>query len=231
MPPLQFGTGSATLFGLHDPAAAPRKRIGVVLLNPLGWEALRAHRTLRLLASRLAAAGYDALRFDYAGTGDSGGDVREVTSAAAWRRDIGQAVDELKDVAAVSRVVLVGLRAGAVLAADAVQAVRGLAHLVLWDPIAPDAPDGFGATDGALAPAPEVVAQLRTMARAPLPAGVPTTIVMTTLAGASRVPWVQQAASVVTVPGSQPCWVEERDFGAGAVPVALVDRIVAELPA
>ena len=74
--PIVFGPAHAQLFGLHhapDPETA--RGTGVILrCNALGYEAMCAHRTYRHLAERLARAGFNALRFDYHGTGDSSGD-------------------------------------------------------------------------------------------------------------------------------------------------------------
>jgi hypothetical protein len=58
----------AGCFGWLHPAPGRR---GVVLCNAWGQEALCAHRSWRLLAMDLAAAGLPTLRFDYPGTGDS----------------------------------------------------------------------------------------------------------------------------------------------------------------
>src|ERR1051325_66360 len=56
---------------LHYPANPSGH--GVVLCAPLGYEQVHAHRSFRVLADQLAAAGVTALRFDYHGTGDSAG--------------------------------------------------------------------------------------------------------------------------------------------------------------
>lgn len=75
------------------------------------------------------------LRFDYFGTGDSGGDGSDA-SLRGWESDIDTAIDELKDIAGVGRVALVGLRLGATLAARvAERRNREVSALVLWDPI------------------------------------------------------------------------------------------------
>lgn len=90
---------------------------------------------MRLLADMLAAKGCDVLRFDYSGTGDSGGDAA-TTSFADWESDIETAMDELKDTTGVSRVALVGLRLGGTLAARvADRRRRDVSALVLWDPV------------------------------------------------------------------------------------------------
>lgn len=123
--------------------ATPRLRprgAAVLLCNPFGEEAVRAHRAYRVLARRLDEAGYPAMRFDYAGTGDSSGEAGE-HGIADWLADIATAADALRADSGQSRIVVIGLRLGATLAALAAQ--RGLlrpAHLLLWDPVV----DGAG---------------------------------------------------------------------------------------
>ena len=75
MTPMRFSNGARELFGLHlEPRAATARGHAVLLCNPFGQEAIRAHRLYRVLGDRLAAAGFDVLRFDYYGSGDSGGE-------------------------------------------------------------------------------------------------------------------------------------------------------------
>lgn len=107
----------------------------MLLCNPFGEEAARSHRTLRVLASQLERAGYAALRFDYRGTGDSWGDGADAT-IDQWLEDIAVAADELRRASAVDKLVLIGLRLGATLAALAT--ARGVVrarHLIAWDPV------------------------------------------------------------------------------------------------
>jgi hypothetical protein len=76
------------------------------------------------------------LRFDYHGTGDSMGESHMV-SVAGWLDDIGLAANELSRSTGARKIVAIGLRLGATLAA--LSTSRGLLrprHLVLWDPIA-----------------------------------------------------------------------------------------------
>lgn len=112
-----------------------RRSTAVLLCNPFGEEASRAHRTFRVLATQLERAGFAAMRFDYSGTGDSQGESAEAT-VDAWVADIATAAERLRAAADASRVALVGLRFGATLAALATGrgAVR-VRHLVLWDPV------------------------------------------------------------------------------------------------
>jgi pimeloyl-ACP methyl ester carboxylesterase len=133
MRPFYFGATGQRLFGVYDaPRSAPIRR-GVVICYPIGLEYYRSHRACCALARQIAEAGMDALRFDYAGTGDSDGEVCDF-SAGDWVANVGQAVDELKDMTGLSKVGLVGLRFGAALAArSAVQRNDG-ESVVLWDP-------------------------------------------------------------------------------------------------
>ena len=129
-----FGPSASYLFGAYHPPLNGNRREGIVLCNPFGQEYMRAHRSLRRLAINLSAQGYAVLRFDYRGTGDSAGTLEGVT-AQDWQDDIGTAVQELMDVAAVPKVSLLGLRVGALLAAQVAAKNSKIARLVMWDPI------------------------------------------------------------------------------------------------
>ena len=121
--------GGGRLFGsLHHPQRLRGHTTAVLLCNPFGEEASRAHRTFRVLATLLERAGYAALRFDYSESADA--------TIDAWLADIGAAAARLGVAAGGARLAIVGLRLGATLAALA--AARGLVrprHLLMWDPI------------------------------------------------------------------------------------------------
>jgi dienelactone hydrolase len=134
--PLHFGEPRDALFGwYHPPDPAPSgdtRRCGVVLCNPIGDDDIRAHRTLRHLAERLASAGFPALRFDFHGTGDSSGDERDPDRVRVWLDDIDRAVAELRARSGAAEVGLVGLRMGATIAALAAARAGGVSSVVLW---------------------------------------------------------------------------------------------------
>jgi pimeloyl-ACP methyl ester carboxylesterase len=118
----------------HAPPSDLACGAGVVLCNPFGYEAMCAHRTYRHLARRLAAAGFDVLRFDYHGTGDSSGRSDEPDRLRAWLDSIGAAVDELRTIAGVTPIDLFGVRLGGTLAALAASERRDIRDIVLWTP-------------------------------------------------------------------------------------------------
>jgi pimeloyl-ACP methyl ester carboxylesterase len=129
-----FGNSAEPLFGVHHEAkGTSRRNECVVLCPPIGTEFLRSYRAFRQLASMLAREGYDVLRFDYFGTGDSSGDCLQ-GSIERWKNDIKIAVEELRDLSGVANVSLVGLRLGATLASLACQELP-IHKLVLWEPV------------------------------------------------------------------------------------------------
>lgn len=116
-------------FGWLHPAPGA---CGVVICNPFGHEAMWLHRSLRQLAQRLAEQGMPTLRFDYAGCGDSApGEANAISGGTA---DIAAAAQHLRELAGVTRVVLLGVRMGATLAALAAAQV-GADALVMLEPV------------------------------------------------------------------------------------------------
>jgi len=135
MQPFYFGTSEQQLFGVYHAAeSGSSKRAGVVLCQPVGHEYLRAHRAFRNLAMALAGQGFHVLRFDYFATGDSAGDGEQL-SVRQCLSDLATAIDELKDIAGVTKVSLVGLRLGATFAALAASGRSDVDRLALWDPV------------------------------------------------------------------------------------------------
>ncbi len=140
--PIYFGDSGSRLFGwFHRPDQRAR-RIAVMLCNPLGDDYVRAHRALRHLAEDLCRTGFPVLRFDFHGTGDSAGTERDPDRIAQWRRDVGAAIDELRNRSGAAAVAVVGLRLGATIAAEVASQRDDVASVVLWHPFV----DGSGFT-------------------------------------------------------------------------------------
>lgn len=138
--PLLFGSPGRELFGLqHLPGNSSKPRAAVLLCAPFGQEAIRSHRTFKVLGERLARSGHPSLRFDYFGTGDSDGEDSDVTlqglvadiqSADRQLREINSATSEQRPV------IWIGLGLGATAAwIAAAQAARQPDALVVWDPV------------------------------------------------------------------------------------------------
>jgi alpha-beta hydrolase superfamily lysophospholipase len=132
--PRFFGRPGARLYGCLHQAADPSPRRAVIA-QPVLHEYMGSHRTLVQLATRLALANINALRFDFHGVGDSAGESGDGT-LDRWQQDVASASAELSSGEG-ARASIVGLRLGATVAL--LQQTRSDApevpSLVLWDPI------------------------------------------------------------------------------------------------
>lgn len=104
------GSGRRLAALYHPPTSADRGR-AVLILNPLGQEAVRAHRLLRVLADRLARLGVHVLRFDFHGCGDSSGDDLD-GEMKGWQLDALAAHQALRRRSGVDAIGWLGIRLG-----------------------------------------------------------------------------------------------------------------------
>ncbi len=134
-----FGPGEQQLFGIHHPPTGSDCQVLTVICPPLFSEFTRTHRALRELAISIAERGHHVFRFDYRGTGDSFGNLEEMT-VSDWVEDIGLAIREGCEISNCSTVRVLGVRAGALLASKAIRTISAVERVVLWDPVS----DGAG---------------------------------------------------------------------------------------
>ncbi|MDO4231701.1 MAG: hypothetical protein Q4D19_06180 [Lautropia sp.] len=112
MVPLEIPAGSGRrLAALHHPPAGARTGRAVLVINPFGQEAVRAHRLLRVLADRLSRLGVDVLRVDLHGCGDSSGDDLD-GDMTGWQNDVLAAHRWLVDHVKAEKVGWLGIRLG-----------------------------------------------------------------------------------------------------------------------
>lgn len=134
MEPFYFGHHSQELFGIfHLASGSKNLKTGVILCNPFGQESIRSHRCYLTMANKLAAAGANVLRFDFFGSGDSAGNLREA-DITNWINNIHTAVSELKQRCEVDRVYLIGVRFGATLA-SIYASTNFVDGIFLWSPV------------------------------------------------------------------------------------------------
>jgi amino acid adenylation domain-containing protein len=131
---LYFG-GGEDLYGVYFAASAASQvsRSAVVLCMPIGEESTRTSFVARRFALRLAERGVPVLRFDFFGTGDSGGDLSQ-SSVSRWIEDVVAAARVLRDKSGASSIIGVGVRLGATLLCAAA-ARAGISEQVYWDPV------------------------------------------------------------------------------------------------
>ena len=142
--PFEVHSLDCCIAGIHYPPVSTSERRGeaVVLAGSYGHEYARAFRNLQQLGILLAQAGFDVLRFDYAGTGNSQGEADQLT-ITQWTNDLRAVVEHASRLPGVTKVNAIGVRLGASLLVDAalhatenkIKHIGHLEHLICWDPI------------------------------------------------------------------------------------------------
>lgn len=106
----------------------------MLLCYPGVHEYNSAHWAFRRLAGMLARAGHHVLRFDYFGTGDSGGTSEDFLPSRC-AEDTRRAAAELMDLSGARKLSLVGLRLGASFALEACRGGLNVQNAILWEPV------------------------------------------------------------------------------------------------
>jgi pimeloyl-ACP methyl ester carboxylesterase len=126
-----FACDGVTLLG-HIHHAKPGSGLGLLIVPPFGWEDVCTYRPLRAVAKLMAEAGIPVMRYDLAGTGDSGGAMHDEGVVERWIRSIGAAADQLRAATGVRDVAVLGVRLGAMLALAAAARGAAIQDLILW---------------------------------------------------------------------------------------------------
>ena len=71
-------------------------RGSIIVAPPLLTETIRTHYALKEISVGLSKVGFDVLRFDFSGCGDSAGDLREIT-VEHWVEDAAEIGTALSD--------------------------------------------------------------------------------------------------------------------------------------
>ena len=131
MEPIYFGP-RGRLFGLRSEAQGKPRRTAVLICHSWGTEYMRSYRALYLLSQQLAARGFETLRFDYTGTGDSADGESGIT-LDQWIEDIRCAARELRELSGADALCILGLRLGALLAMRAIADGLRADTAACWD--------------------------------------------------------------------------------------------------
>lgn len=132
--PIGFKVNQSSCFGWFHAAGGSPRNVGVVMCRPLGFESMCSYGAYTQLAEALADAGFDVIRFDYQGTGDSAGEDTEPDRVQCWIDSVTAATTELRRLSEVIQVSLFGLRMGATLAVQAAMQLGGVQSMVMWAP-------------------------------------------------------------------------------------------------
>jgi alpha-beta hydrolase superfamily lysophospholipase len=118
---------------LHPPdgGAGTGTATGVLLCPPFGLEDSFSYRIRRNWAQHLAGEGHTALRIDLPGTGDSPGGPHDPQLVDAWTDAVVAGAQWLRDQGC-TRVLVIGIGLGGLIASRALSAGAPIDGLVLW---------------------------------------------------------------------------------------------------
>lgn len=131
--------GDSQRFCLHHEAQGPLKRGQLLFVHPFAEEMNKSRRMSALMAHALARAGHEVLQIDLHGCGDSSGDFGDATWDG-WVDDVLLGCRWLQRQPDPAPLWLCGLRAGCLLAADALCRLDSRADLLLLQPPASGKP-------------------------------------------------------------------------------------------
>jgi exosortase A-associated hydrolase 2 len=120
-------------FCLFHPAAEASARGAVLYIHPFAEEMNKSRRMAALQSRALAAAGYDVLQIDLLGCGDSSGDFADATWQV-WREDVLAGCRCLRE-RSPAPLILWGLRAGCLLAAEVAAKLTESTDFIFWQPV------------------------------------------------------------------------------------------------
>jgi alpha/beta superfamily hydrolase len=133
--PLHLTSGDRPLYAvLHAPGRPRPGAPAVIHCHAFGVEHMVTYRAEVRMARAAAAAGFPVLRFHARGHGDSAGDFADVT-VDTFAEDALAAAAVARARSGSTGVVWLGLRLGALVAAEVLRRDGGAAGLVLWEPV------------------------------------------------------------------------------------------------
>ncbi|MBD8878420.1 alpha/beta fold hydrolase [Roseibium polysiphoniae] len=107
-----FFDGLAGMFHAAEGSTA------ILMLSPWAYEELCSRKAFRTMADQFAENGYPCLRFDFPGTCHSAIASDAIDDPFAWRNAAEAALDQLIELCAPSRVILLGQGIGGLIAGD-----------------------------------------------------------------------------------------------------------------
>lgn len=128
---LPAGEGEQRLCVFHAASGEPRGR--VLFVHPFAEEMNKSRRMVALACRALAEAGFAVLQIDLRGCGDSSADFGDATWAD-WLEDVRRGLQWLDTHAGTSPLWLWGLRAGSLVACEALTREARACNLLVWQP-------------------------------------------------------------------------------------------------
>ncbi|NMA42382.1 MAG: hypothetical protein GX946_03270 [Oligosphaeraceae bacterium] len=124
--------GRKLYFALYLPAQK-KADCALLMAEPFGEEKRSCSRMLHRLAKKLQQENIAVLKFDFSGTGDSAG-TAAIAEWRHWQEELDKALEFLQQQSQAKQLALLGLRAGALLAAE-LASRKNVDKLLLGEPI------------------------------------------------------------------------------------------------
>jgi len=135
--PLILTTGKEYLYSVfyvpHEPPNGGKGHV-VIICPPIAHERNNSYRVLVHLAKKIAIEGTAVVRFDYTGTGDSGGTFADI-EVDTCIANICKVASVMQMHGKITRISLIGVRLGAIFATIASQLMERANDLILIDPV------------------------------------------------------------------------------------------------
>lgn len=125
--------GDDKLFFWHHLPTEHFKNTAVIILGPIGPEYMPCHRSIRLLANKIAQEGFNCIRYDPIGMGNSSGHLDDSLIWSKWIKSPHHIANYLKEKFNVDSVILIGVRSGCLVLAQTKININ-IDALVFWHP-------------------------------------------------------------------------------------------------
>jgi len=130
---LYIRSGDEALFAMFDPAIGEDLSLPAVLVcAPWGWEETASYRCRRMLSRALAEGGHSTLRFNMPSVGDSSGAPGDPGRVEAWIAAVTNAATWLRHESGRSRLAVLGLGLGGLIALAAAGEGAPIDEMALW---------------------------------------------------------------------------------------------------
>jgi pimeloyl-ACP methyl ester carboxylesterase len=131
--PFWLTAGEAAVYAvLHTPLPGTQRDTAVLILPPFGWEEVCSYRARRHWAIDLARAGFPVARIDLPAAGDSPGTPDDPDLLPRWDAAVRSALARLRALPGITRIAVIGIRLGGMLAVRALADGEQIDDIVLW---------------------------------------------------------------------------------------------------